>query len=226
MIDKELLKNNKEACLERADKLPEISAAQALPEGTCPVKWSLEIIKAARAEACGKSVMCRDGLWQLQLMLEAVIAGQSSSEDFEVMKETLTAMKTVGCPNSKKAAELVLATIATYADEWDLHIRRKRCTSLSCFYSLYIDPAVCKGNGACLKNCPNGAVAGAAGMISVIKDDSALKTDAFIASCPNGAIKKYGGPVKPRTPADPVPVGSFGAEGGAAAGGGRRRRRG
>ena len=95
-----------------------------------------------------------------------------------------------------------------------------------CYYSLYIDPAVCKGNGACLKACPAGAVVGGEGMISVIKDESGLKTEAFIASCPNGAIKKYGGPVKPRTPSDPVPVGSFGAEGGAAAGGGRRRRRG
>ena len=136
------------------------------------------------------------------------------------------AMKTVGCPNTQKVATLILTSLEQNAEEWDLHVRRHRCTALKCYYSLYIDPAVCKGNGACLKACPAGAVVGGEGMISVIKDESGLKTEAFIASCPNGAIKKYGGPVKPRTPTDPVPVGSFGAEGGAAAGGGRRRRRG
>lgn len=226
MINKELLLNNKAQCEERASKLPELSAAQNLPETQCPVAWCIELVKTARADACGKSVMCRDGLWQLQLMLEGIAAGQSNSDDFDVMKETLVAMKTIGCPNTQKVASLVLAAIEANPNEWDLHVRRGRCTALKCFYSLYIDPAVCKGNGACLKACPAGAVVGGEGMISVIKDDSQLKNDAFIASCPVGAIKKYGGPVKPRTPIDPVPVGSFSAEGGAAAGGGRRRRRG
>ena len=226
MINKELLLNNKAQCQERADKLPEISAAQSLPQGTCPVAWCIDLVKTARVDACGKSVMCRDGLWQLQLMLEGIAAGQSNSDDFEVMKELLVAMKAIGCPNTQKVAALVSAAIEANPEEWDLHVRRSRCTALKCFYSLYIDPAVCKGNGACLKACPAGAVVGGEGMISVIKDDSGLKNDEFIACCPAGAIKKYGGPVKPRTPSDPVPVGSFGAEGGAAAGGGRRRRRG
>lgn len=223
MIDKNLLAANKEQCLERAAKLPEAPATAN--ESTCPVSWCLDMVKAARADACGKSVMCRDGLWQLQLMLEGVMNGQSNADDLDVMKETLVAMKTIGCPNTQKVASLVLTSLEQNAEEWDIHVRRHRCTSLKCYYSLYIDPAVCKGNGACLKACPAGAVAGGEGLISVIKDESGLKTEAFIASCPNGAIKKYGGPVKPRTPADPVPVGSFGAEGGAAAGGGGRRRR-
>lgn len=224
MIDKELLAQNKEKCLERAAKLPETPAAAS--ESVCPVVWCRDMVKAARAEACGKSVMCRDGLWQLQLMLEAIMAGQSGEEDLAVMKETLEAMKSVGCPNTQKVAELILTSLEKDSEEWDLHVRRKRCTSLNCFYSLYIDPAVCQGGGACLKNCPEGAVVGGPGMISVIMDDSQLKNDAFIGCCPAGAIKKYGGPVKPRTPSEPVPVGSFSAEGGAAAGGGRRRRRG
>ena len=224
MIDKELLAANQAKCEERAAKLPETPAAAS--ETLCPVAWCLDMVKAARQEACGKSVMCRDGLWQLQLMLEGIMAGQSNSDDLDVMKETLEAMKAVGCANTKKVAELVLGSLAQNSEEWDTHVRRHRCTSLHCFYNLYIDPAVCQGNGACLKNCPAGAVVGGDGMISVILDDSQLKTEEFIACCPVGAIKKYGGPVKPRTPTEPVPVGSFGAEGGAAAGGGRRRRRG
>ena len=69
----------------RAEKLPEISAAQSVAEGVCPLHWCLELVKAARVEACGKSVMCRDGLWQLQLMIEGCMRGQSKEEDLSLI---------------------------------------------------------------------------------------------------------------------------------------------
>lgn len=222
MIIKEMLAERKQQCQERADKLP---VPYTPAEGVCPVQWALEMVKGARAEACGKSVMCRDGLWQLQLMLEGIAQGQSNSEDLDVMKETLVAMKEIGCPNTQKVATLILDAIDAQPDEWTLHVTRKRCTALKCYYSLYIDPAVCQGNGACLKAAPAGAVAGGEGMISVIKDESELKNDSFISCCPLGAIKKCGA-IKPPCPVDPVPVGSFGAGAAGGAGGGRRRRRG
>jgi ferredoxin len=225
MIIKEMLAANKQKCMERAEKLPELSAAQNLAEGTCPVIWCLEMVKAARAEACGKSVMCRDGLWQLQLMLEGIANGQSNSDDLDVMKELLETMQAIGCPNTQKVAGLVLASLSANGEEWDLHVRRRRCTALKCFYSLYIDPATCNGCGECLKAAPSGAVAGGEGMIHVITDENQVKNEAFIASCPVGAIKKCGA-IKPPVPPAPVAVGTFGAGAGAAAGGGRRRRRG
>ena len=224
MINEEMLDENNQKCLERAEKLPEISAAQSVAEGVCPLHWCLELVKAARVEACGKSVMCRDGLWQLQLMIEGCMRGQSKEEDLAVMKETLDAMELIGCPNTQKVAQLLKANMETYASEWDLHVRRNRCSAMVCYYDLYIDPAVCTGCGECLKAAPSGAVLGGEGMIHVIKNDRELKNDAFIASCPVGAIKKCGA-VKPPVPPAPVPVGSFGAAAGGA-GGGRRRRRG
>ena len=222
MINKEMLAENKQKCLERADKLPEISAAQSMAEGQCPVQWCLEVVKAARAEACGKSVMCRDGLWQLELMIEGCINGQSNSDDLDVMKETLDAMELIGCPNTQKLAQIIKANMDTYASEWDLHVRRNRCSTMTCYYDLYIDPATCTGCGECAKAAPSGAVLGGEGMIHVIKNDKELKNEQFIGVCPVGAIKKCGA-IKPPVPQAPVPVGSFGA---AAGGGGRRRRRG
>jgi ferredoxin len=228
MINKELLAYNKKLCQERADKLPELSAIAAKPEGVCPVAWAKEIVSAARAEACGKSVMCRDGLWQVELILEALTSNEAKGENLELLREVLDAMKTVGCPNTKKTAELVLALMDTYADEWDLHARRHRCTALVCpsFYNVYIDPAACQGCHDCVKAAPEGSIAYGDGMISVVVDDSGLKTAAVLGSCPHGAIKKYNGPVKPRTPDAPVPVGSFADAAAGGAAGSRRRRRG
>ena len=224
MINKEMLAEREKLALELAAKLPEISAAQSVGEGTCPLQWCLKLVEDARAMSDGKSVMSRDGLWQLQLMIEAATRGQSGEEDLAVYKETLDAMELIGDAFTEKVAALLKANLETYASEWDLHVRRNRCTSLVCYYDLYIDPAVCQGNGACLKAAPSGAVLGGEGMISVIKNDRELKNDAFIASCPLGAIKKCGA-IKPPCPPAPVPVGSFGNAAGGA-GGGRRRRRG
>ncbi len=224
MINKEMLAENKLKCQERAEKLPALAAAQSVAEGACPVQWCLELVKAARLDACGKSVMCRDGLWQLELMIEACTRGQSGEEDLAVLKETLDAMELVGCSNTQKVAELIKANMAAYASEWDLHVRRNRCTAMVCYYDLYIDPAACNGCGQCAKAAPFGAVLGGEGMIHVIKNDRELKNDTFLGCCPVGAIKKCGA-VKPPLPPAPVPVGSFGASAGGA-GGGRRRRRG
>lgn len=226
MINKELLTTNKQLCQERADKLPDVSVILNKPEDVCPVDWAKGIVAAARAEACGKSVMCRDGLWQIELMLKDITNGEAGSDDLSLLREVLDAMKTVGCPNTKKVAELLLASMDNYAEEWELHARRHRCTAAVCpaYYSVYIDPALCKGCHDCVKAAPEGAIAYGDGMISVVVDDSGLKAAEVLSSCPNGAIKKFSGLVKPRVPEAPVPVGSFGSA--AAGGGGRRRRRG
>ena len=224
MIDKEMLAEREKLANELAAKLPDISAARAVGEGTCPLQWCLKLVEDARGLSDGKSVMSRDGLWQLQLMIEGATRGQSGEEDLAVYKETLDAMELIGDAFTAKVAELLKANLDAYVSEWDLHVRRNRCTSLICYYDLYIDPAVCQGSGACLKAAPSGAVLGGEGMISVIKNDRELKNGAFIASCPLGAIKKCGA-IKPPCPPAPVPVGSFGNAAGGA-GGGRRRRRG
>ena len=224
MINKEILAEREKLAQELAAKLPEVSAARTVDESACPVQWCLKLVEQARGLSDGKSVMSRDGLWQLQLMIEAATRGQSGEEDLEVYKETLDAMELIGDAFTEKVAVLLKANLDAYSSEWDMHVRRNRCKSLVCYYDLYIDPAVCQGNGACLKAAPAGAVLGGEGMISVIKNDRELKNDEFISSCPLGAIKKCGA-VKPPCPQAPVPVGSFGSAAGGA-GVGRRRRRG
>jgi len=219
MINKEMLAEKARIAQEQAALLPDTIA---VGEGQCPLRECLALVLTAREISDGKSVLSRDGLWQLQLMIEGCTRGQSGEEDLAVYKETLDAMELMGDAFTEKVARLLKENLAACADEWDLHVRRNRCSSLICYYDLYIDPAICQGSGECLKAAPKGAVLGGDGMISVIKNDRELKNEAFIACCPKGAIKKCGA-IKPPCPPAPVPVGSFGA---AAAGGGRRRRRG
>ena len=49
MINKEMLAEREKLALELAAKLPEISAAQSVGEGTCPLQWCLKLVEDARA---------------------------------------------------------------------------------------------------------------------------------------------------------------------------------
>lgn len=210
-------------CQDLVKNLPELSAILEKDETVCPVNWALELINTARTEACGETVMCRDGLWQVQKVMQDVVTGGGQSEDMELLREMLGVMKTVGCEYVQGVAGLVLASMDRYADEWDIHLRRKRCTALACksYYTVHVDPAKCTGNGKCIAVCPHGAIAGGDGLISVVDNDKCTRCGECYAVCPQGAIIKAGA-VKPKVPEEPVAVGSF--EEGAA--GGRRRRRG
>jgi NADH-quinone oxidoreductase subunit F len=210
-------------CEHNVELIPDSSAISSLPEGVCPVDWAKTCVDIARENNCGQSVMCRDGMTQLQAIISDLVRGKGESEDIELIRDLATVIsQSKGCEIAEKTAKNVLFSLDNYADEWDAHCRRKRCSALVCksYYSVYIDPAVCDGCGNCIKNAPEGAIAGGDGLISVVQDDSELKDSEFAAVCPKGAIKRCGA-VKPRLPEAPVPVGSFSAEGG-----GRRRRRG
>lgn len=190
----------------------------------CPVAWALLVVKTARENACGKSVMCRDGLWQLEQIIEDGVSGKGISEDMELLEEILDGMETVGCELVKQTALLVKASMEEFSDEWEDHIKMKKCVYLVCrsYYTVHIDPGICQGGGDCIAACPEGAIIGKEGCISIVKQEKCTKCGACFDACGNKAIIKAGSK-KPKVPTEPIPVGSFGEAG---AGGRRRRRRG
>ena len=210
------------ACRVHETALPHYDEIAILAEQICPVDWALRCVRQAQLENCGMSVMCRDGLTQLALLITDMVSGKSESEDLDLVKEICQVTSTTdGCDLAAETAENILYAMNHYADEWDQHCRRKRCTALVCesYYSVYIDPNLCTGCGACMQAAPAGAIAGGAGMIHIVLDDKALKTETFLQICPAAALKKSSG-VKPNLPEAPIPVGSF-----EAAGARRRRQR-
>lgn len=203
--------------------IPETSTLSA--EG-CPVDWAKNVVDIVWRESCGRDVMCRDGMTQLHTLLGDITGGKGQASDIELLRDLCNVIaESEGCEIAQKAAAGVFYSLDEHGGEWEAHCVRKRCTTMTCpcSYNIYIDPALCQGCHACLQFAPVGAVASGEGMVSVVEDDSKLKTDEFMNACPKGAIKKLGaGAVKPSLPEAPVPVGSF-------AGGGtvrRRRRRG
>lgn len=210
-------------CNKTADMLPDLSEIVTKDEAVCPVDWALHTIDQARREVCGREVLCRDGLNQLWHILTDDVSGRGDGEDLELLQDLLKVIGLeAGCKLAQTAAENVLKSMQLYPDEWELHIKRKRCTALRCkaYYTIHIATDRCNACGNCLGICPEGAIAGGDGLIHVINNDKCSRCGQCLGVCPEDAIAKAGG-VKPKTPESPVPLGSFEAGGGL-----RRRRRG
>ena len=211
-------------CKFNAELIPDASELEALPESACPVDWAKRSVDIAHMENCGKSVMCRDGMTQLAILIGDVVSGRGQSDDLALIREICELIvSTHGCELSQKAAANVLASMDKYADAWDQHCRRKRCQQLVCkaYYSVYCEPAKCQGCTKCMQVCPAGAISGGPGLICVVDPNKCVRCGKCFEVCPHEARAKYGA-VKPRLPETPVPVGSFA---GAAGPAGRRSRR-
>jgi len=183
------------------------------PAATCPVSTALHLLQRAAEASCGREVFCREGNRQVATILTDLVAGRGESGDLELVEE-LCAMTAdnANCELAIAAAATSLQLLRDQRDEWELHLRRKRCTSLTCAmaFTMYVDPASCTADGACSLACPERAITGGPGEIHVIVEDRCTKCLACVTACPAGAIRKAG-PIKPALPAMPVPVGSFAA---------------
>lgn len=195
------------------------------PSTSCPVTAALQVLRTSAASSCGREVFCREGARQVAQILSDITTGNGQSADLDLVEELcqLTA-DNAGCEMAAASATRTLQLLRDNRDEWELHLRRKRCSSLTCTmaFTVYIDPAACTATGACAAACPVQAISGGHGEIHVVDVDRCTKCRACLTVCPSGAVLKAG-PIKPRVPAAPVPVGSFGADD--AEGGMRRRRR-
>jgi len=101
-----------------------------LDETTCMVDLARHIAEFAREESCGKCGPCRIGTKRMCEILTRLTEGEGTLEDIdrlERLAELLAEVSSCGmAPNP------VLTTIRYFRDEYEAHIREKRCPSHAC----------------------------------------------------------------------------------------------
>lgn len=159
--------------------------------------------------SCGKCVFCREGCYQLYLLMEDLCAGKATDGDLHLIKDLAQVIaENAACGHGKSGGASVISAFDGFFDELEAHIR-KRCAALACpdMFTVHILPDKCTGCGECLSRCPLKAISGENGYIHVV--DQALCTRCMAClPCGASAIVKAG-VQKPACPDKPVPVGSF-----------------
>jgi NADH-quinone oxidoreductase subunit F len=177
-----------------------------MDEDTCMVDVARYFIDFLTDESCGKCIPCREGLRQMHKNLTNITEGKGKEGDIELLEELSEVAKEASlCALGTSAPNPFLSTVRYFRDEYEAHIKEKRCPALSCkeLISYHIDTGKCQACMICLRKCPAEAVDGGKKKIHVINQEKCTKCGTCFEVCPSrfGAVKKISGePVPPPIP--------------------------
>ena len=149
-------------------------------EDSCMVDVARYFMDFVKDESCGKCTPCRTGTKRMLEILERITRGEGKAGDIELLEELADAIKdTAVCGLGQTAANPVLSTIRNFREEYEEHIKDKRCRAGVCT-EMFISP--------CQNACPAGVnVPGYIALIAVGKMREAYnlirKDNPFPAVC-------------------------------------------
>ena len=164
-----------------------------MDEDNCMVDIAKFFLGFTVDESCGKCTPCRIGTRRMLEILERITEGKGEEGDIEKLIELGNTIKaTALCGLGQTAPNPVLSTIRYFRDEYEAHIREKRCPAGACkaLARIVIDPVKCVGCSLCSKKCPVGAISGTIKSPFVIDQSKCIKCGVCLASCPKKAIVK------------------------------------
>ncbi|MBQ3270206.1 MAG: NADH-quinone oxidoreductase subunit NuoF [Clostridia bacterium] len=143
-------------------------------------------------ESCGKCTPCRVGTKRMLEILTRITEGKGEEGDIEKLEELAQTIKSTAlCGLGQTAANPVLSTLRFFRNEYEAHIKEKRCPAHHCKKLLsYVITDKCRGCTACARACPAGAITGEVKQQHVIDPKKCLKCGACMEKCRFGAIIK------------------------------------
>jgi NADH:ubiquinone oxidoreductase subunit F (NADH-binding)/(2Fe-2S) ferredoxin/Pyruvate/2-oxoacid:ferredoxin oxidoreductase delta subunit len=177
-----------------------------MDEDTCMVDVARYFVNFLCDESCGKCVPCREGLKQARKILDDIVSGKGKEGDIEKLTEIAEATSAASlCALGQTSANPMLTTLRYFRDEYEAHVKEKRCPALVCkkLISYYVNPAKCAACTLCYRNCPVDAIEGERGKIHVIDQEKCIKCGTCFEVCPPAfrAVQKLSGePVPPPIP--------------------------
>jgi len=164
-----------------------------LDEADCMVNTAKFFLEFTQAESCGKCTPCRVGTKRMLEILDRIASGNGKDGDVELLEELGHYIKTTSlCGLGMTAPNPVLSTVRYFGNEYEVHIRDKKCPAAACrdLVTYSILEELCNGCGACKRVCPAGAISGIRKKIHRLNPDLCVKCDSCFDICKFKAISR------------------------------------
>ncbi|MGI5891889.1 MAG: NADH-ubiquinone oxidoreductase-F iron-sulfur binding region domain-containing protein [Bacillota bacterium] len=164
-----------------------------IDEDNCMVDVAKFFLDFTVDESCGKCAPCRIGTKRLYQILEKITSGNGTMEDLETLEELAAHLKANSlCALGQTAPNPVISTMRYFRDEYEAHIKEKRCPAGVCqdLLSYVILEDKCTGCTACKRVCPIDAISGEVKKTHIIDQDKCIKCGACMDKCRFNAIIK------------------------------------
>lgn len=164
-----------------------------LDESDCMVSTAKYFLEFTKDESCGKCLPCREGTVRLLEILTRITEGKAEMSDLDKLERLSLMMKrTALCGLGQSAPNPVLSMLEHFREEFEIHIKEKRCPTQRCtqLISYEIIPDKCTGCTLCARRCPVFCISGRKKEPHVIDQEKCIKCGECYNSCKFDAIEK------------------------------------